>query len=96
MFLLILYFQQKLILPTLCTSIAVGVAGYLMLWSTPIARGTGFGYVFAGLISHYFIYELRYPNEYYFYFNAGLSKSILYGSTLTLNLVIGMLTLYYE
>ena len=95
MILPIMYFQQKLILPTLSVAVGVGIAGYFSIWSIPIIQGTGFGYILAGPLTHYFIYELRYPNEYYFYFNLGLNKSVLCTSTAFINFIIGGLILYY-
>lgn len=88
-------FQQKLILPTFCVALGIGIAGYFMVWSTPLLEGTGFGYILAGPLTQYFIYEIRNENEYYFYFNMGLSKIMLYGSTVILNLTIGALILFY-
>jgi hypothetical protein len=66
-----------------------------MVWSTPIPKGIGFGYLVAGPVAHYFIYELRYKNEYYFYFNHGLDKFMLYASTLILNIAVASSILYY-
>ena len=94
MILLIGTFQRKLILPTFCVSLAIGVAGYFMIWSTPIIAGTGFGYLLAGPMVHYYRYELRHPNEYYFYFNGGLSKLRLYATTIFVNSIIAALILY--
>ena len=88
-------FQQKLILPTFCVALAIGIAGYFMVWSTPLVQGTGFGYILAGPLTHYFIYELRNENEYYFYFNMGFNKIMLYSSTVILNLIVGALILFY-
>ena len=85
----IVAFQQKLILPTFCVALGIGIAGYFMVWSTPLVQGTGFGYILAGPMVHYFIYELRNPNEYYFYFNTGVGKIILYSVTVILNLILG-------
>ncbi len=45
--------------------------------------------ILAGPLTHYFIYELRNENEYYFYFNMGLNKIMLYASTVILNLIFG-------
>ena len=92
---LIAAFQQKLVLPTFCLAVGIGLAGYLMVWSTPIVQGTGFGYFLAGPLIQYFIYDARNENEYYFYFNMGLSKIVLYTFTVMLNLVLGGLILLY-
>ncbi|HET6539906.1 MAG TPA: hypothetical protein VFG46_05425 [Chryseolinea sp.] len=91
----IVAFQQKLILPTFCVALAIGIAGYFMAWSTPLVQGTGFGYILAGPLTQYFIYELRNENEYYFYFNMGFNKIMLYGSTVILNVIFGTLILLY-
>jgi len=91
----IVAFQQKLILPTFCVALGIGIAGYFMVTSIPVVQGTGFGYILAGPLTHYFIYELRNENEYYFYFNMGLNKIILYGSTVILNLIFGAMILLY-
>ena len=91
MLILIATFQQKLILATFCVAVAIGVAGYVMIWSTPIIQGTGFGYFLAGPMVHYYLYDLRNPNEYYYYFNAGIRKRVLYVTTLGLNAGVGTL-----
>jgi hypothetical protein len=92
---LIAAFQQKLLLPTFGLALGIGIAGYFMAPSIPIIQGTGYGYIFAGPVMHYFIYELRYENEYYFYFNSGLSKIHLYTSTIILNVTLSGLILFY-
>jgi hypothetical protein len=88
-------FHQKLILPTFCVALAIGFAGYFMVWSTPIIEGTGYAYILAGPLSHYFIYELKNENEYYFYFNKGLQKSTLYTTTIVLNSILSGIILFY-
>lgn len=92
---LLMSFHQKLLLPTFCCAVGIGFAGYCMIWSTPIIEGTGFGYIVAGPLTHYFTYDIKNENEYYFYFNSGLNKLVLYASTVTINLIIGGLILYY-
>lgn len=92
---LVAAFQQKLIIPTFCVALGIGIAGYFMPWSTPVFQGMGFGYFLAGPLTQYFIYELRNENEYYFYFNKGIGKIILYGSTIIFNTILGALILWY-
>lgn len=92
---LLVSFHQKLLLPTLCTAVAIGIAGYFMVWSTPIDQGTGFGYILSGPLTQFFLYDLRNPNEYYFYFNKGLSKLHLYVSSLVVNTILGAIILSY-
>lgn len=95
MIFLVAAFQQKLVLPTFCVALGIGVAGYFMVPSIPVVQGTGFGYLLAGPLTHCFIYELRNSNEYYFYFNAGLTKITLYFTTIILNLILSGLVLFY-
>ncbi len=92
---LMISFHEKLLLPTLCVAAGIGVAGYFMVWSTPIIQGAGYGYMLAGPITHYYLYDLKSPNEYYFYFNTGLTKVHLYASSFILNFALGTATLYF-
>jgi hypothetical protein len=95
MFLLdvLLSFHKKLILPTFVVAIGIGAAGYFMIFSTPFLKGFGFGYILSGLITQYFVYDVRHTNEYFFYYNLGITKPVLYGSTLVLNFFIGIMIL---
>jgi hypothetical protein len=83
----ILIFYRKLILPSLAVAIALAYLGYSgtgrFSWGT-----VGIGYILITLIFQYFIYEIRNPNDYYFYHNIGLSKYLLWGTTLILSLLI--------
>lgn len=86
----ILIFYQKLIIPSLILSglfgfIGLGIAGEFSL------KTIGISYVFLGLLFHYFIYEVRNSNEYYFYYNIGLSRLSLWLITFVLNLMIGFI-----
>jgi hypothetical protein len=40
---------------------------------------------------HFAIYEIRNPNEYYFYYNLGLSKTVLWISTIAISFCIGLI-----
>jgi hypothetical protein len=92
---LLFAFHQKLILPTMSMAVGIGIAGYFMLWSTPILEGTGYGYIASGPLMHYIIYDVLHPGEYYFYFNARLNRLGLYLSTIVLNIIIGASILSY-
>jgi len=79
-------FYFKILIPTI-------------LFSLLIAFQTGFNTSNIGLcfllllpLFHYFIYELRLKNEYYFYANFGFSKLFLWIMTLSLSLIINILT----
>lgn len=85
----ILIFYKKLVIPNLILSglsgfIGLGIAGDFFL------KTIGVSYIILGLLFHYFIYEVRDSNEYYFYYNMGLSRLSLWIITLVLNLIIGL------
>lgn len=50
-------------------------------------------YILFSLLFQYFIYEVRNPNEYYFYYNLGLNKYILWGSTFMLSSIIAIISI---
>jgi len=50
----------------------------------------GLGYIFSAPLFHLFNYEVRNTNEYYFYYNLGLSKILLWISTILISLTIGL------
>jgi len=83
----ILIFYRKLILLSLVVEIALAYLGYSgtgkFSWGT-----IGIGYILITLVFQYFIYEIRNPNDYYFYYNMGLSKYLLWGTTLILSFLI--------
>jgi hypothetical protein len=86
----ILIFYQKLIIPTLILSgllgfIGLGITGEISL------KTIGISYIFLGLLFHYFIYEVRNYNEYYFYYNMGLSRLSLWIITFVLSFIIGLI-----
>jgi hypothetical protein len=47
--------------------------------------------IFASLLFHYLIYEIRNSKEYYFYFNMGLTKLMLWLSTLFISIFIAVI-----
>jgi len=52
-------------------------------------KSIGFSFLFIAPLMQYFIYEVKNKHEYYFYYNLGLSNTILWVSTI----VIGFLNL---
>lgn len=86
----ILIFYQKLIIPALILS---GLLGFMGLGVTGVfsLEAIGISFMFSGPLFHYFIYEVRNNNEYYFYFNMGLSRLSLWIITFSLSLVIGLI-----
>ncbi len=86
----ILIFYQKLIIPTLIVSVVMGMIGYGMSKEFSL-KAIGISYLFLGLLFHYFIYEVRNSNEYYFYYNLGLSRLSLWVISFVLSLAIGLI-----
>jgi hypothetical protein len=86
----ILIFYQKLIVPTLALSVMAGFIGSGLTGALSF-KTIGISYVLFGLLFHYFIYEVRNRNEYYFYFNLGLSRLTLWIATFVLNLLTGLI-----
>jgi hypothetical protein len=76
-------FLQKYIL------ILLGNSGdTIPIFSSEAAAGSCF--VFS-LFFQYIIYETKNPNEYYFYYNLGLSKYILWFSNFIFSLILSIL-----
>ncbi len=85
----ILFFYKKLVIPSLAMAIAVGFLEWLLTEQFSL-KTVGYTYILASMYFHYLIYEKRNPGEYYFYYNMGLCKSILWGTSLFLSLIIGL------
>jgi hypothetical protein len=68
-------------------AIALGVPEWLLTEVFPFGKVVSY-YLVMSLLFHYYIYEKRNSNEYYFYFNLGLSKYVLWGSTLILSFML--------
>ena len=86
----ILIFYQKLIVPTSVFSGLLGLIGFGITGEFSF-KVLGISYIILGLLFHYFVYEIRNHNEYYFYYNIGLSKLTLWVSTFILSLIIGLI-----
>lgn len=84
-------FYRKLIVPSLSASITIGVLIFLISGSLPEAtKITGFCYLIFTPVFHFFFYEVVHPNEYYFYYNMGITKLVLWLSTVILSLMISL------
>lgn len=71
-------------------SILIGALG--MVASGPFSlASTGVAFMFIAPLFQYFIYEISHPEEYYFYFNMGLSRLILWLCTLVISFCIGLI-----
>lgn len=83
-------FYRKLIIPTLFAAIAIG-AIIMGVSGSFYVKPIGVGYIFLTPVFHYFIYEVRNPGEYYFYYNMGLTKGFLWIMSVLLSAFIGLL-----
>jgi hypothetical protein len=83
-------FYRKLILPALSMSVAINFLVFILKDSFSFTL-LGMIYIILAPMFHYFIYEIRNPNEYYFYYNMGITKPVLWLSTVILSLFIGLI-----
>lgn len=83
----VFFFYQKLIMPSVAVSLL------LSLFLLPYANlnvGIGASYIVVTPAFHYFTYEIKHHREYYFYFNLGLSKIVLWSCTLLISSILGL------
>ncbi len=83
-------FYKKLIVPSLALSVLFGLYNMYMNGSF-LVTSIGLAYIFVPLLMHYFTYEIKNRNEYYFYHNLGLDRISLWISTFIISLVIAIL-----
>lgn len=86
----ILFFYKKLVVPSLIVAIALGFLGGISTGEFSL-KTFGISYFLMSMCFHYIIYEKRNRGEYYFYYNMGLSKYLLWGTTLFLSLIFGLI-----
>jgi len=89
----LLLFYKKLIVPSFTMSILMGVMGMVVSDSVSTAS-IGTAYIVFAPFFHFAVYEIRNPNEYYFYYNLGLSKISLWAFTLIFSFVIGLTLIF--
>lgn len=83
-------FYKKLIIPGFSTSIVIEALPYLSTGSLSF-KWLGISYMILTPMFQYYIYEIRNPDEYYFYYNMGINKLILWMSTVILSFLIGLI-----
>ncbi len=85
-----LVFYKKLVVPIAVLSILLGV---IVGASTGqfTAKSIKLMYIVFTPFVLFFVYEVRSPNEYYFYYNLGLSKRQLWGSAMLISVIVGYL-----
>lgn len=94
----LLIFQKKLIIPSLILAyllnLLLGTVN-ILLEKVELSSVTGFGfaYLFSTLLFQYFIYEIKNKNEYYFYFNLGISKAVLWAGNFAFGLLVLFITM---
>lgn len=81
-------FYKKIIIPPLLLSI---ILSFLLLPRPYLFIGTGTAFILLFPTIHYFTYEIRKPREYYFYYNLGLGKLMLWTTTIGLSFLTGFL-----
>lgn len=84
------FFYQKLIIPSLTISVLLAL---LSLKLVDFNVGIGFSYIILTPLFHYFIYEIQHPDEYYFYYNLGLSKGSLWICTFIISSLAGFIAI---
>ena len=82
------FFYQKLIVPSLALAILLSL---FTMEFIEIHTGIGIAFIFLTPIFHYATYEVNRPNEYYFYYNLGLSKAVLWANTIITSSIIGFI-----
>lgn len=80
-------FYKRIVFPALLFSAVLSSFGMTLV---NFFGGLGFAFLFLLPLFHYLSYEIRYPGEYYFYHNQGLSKLVLWLITLVISLLVGL------
>lgn len=86
----LLFFYKKLIVPSLI--IASGLGGLNAVFSGSFSFQTvGLAYMFLVPLFHFFTYEVKRPNEYYFYYNLGFTKRFLWCFTVVVSSTLALI-----
>lgn len=82
------FFNKKILLLSFVISPLLPL---LSIWPISYTTAVGTAFMFVLPLVHYLNYELHIPAEYYFYFNLGLTKKILWINTVLISVIIGTL-----
>jgi hypothetical protein len=82
-------FYLKIIVPNITISTLLLLVVFFITREIQL-KIFGFSFIFFGFLIHYFIYEVKNYNEYYFYNNIGLSNLKLRIISFILSLIIGL------
>lgn len=81
-------FYKKILIPALLFSL-------LISFLLPHGVETfGLSFLLILPLLHYFIYEVRFKNEYYFYANSGFSRTFLWAGTIVSGIIVKIITLF--
>lgn len=84
-----------MVLPTITVALVFGFLGIINPNHFSL-KTVGISYILLSMVFQYLIYEVRYPNEYYFYYNLGLSKFFLWAGSFSLSLIVGLFIITME
>lgn len=81
------FFYQKIIIPSLIFSVILPL---LFQQYTGFFTGAGISFMILLPTMHYLTYEIRKSGEYFFYYNLGLSKLMLWITTISSGAILGI------
>lgn len=76
-----LIFYKKIFELSLIMTFAFGLFSFF-LFQEAIFEVIGISYFIFSIFFHFFLYEIRNPDDYYFYYNFGFSKAFLWSVTI--------------
>jgi len=82
-------FYRKMAIPALVISILFGLLIHLISGHF-FFKMAGIAFIISSILLQYFVYEVINSKEYYFYYNIGLSKHLLWGASLLVSFLIGL------
>jgi len=81
-------FYRKILIPALLFSLLISCL-------LPFNIETfGLSFLLISPVLHYFMYEVRFKSEYYFYANSGFSKIFLWAGTILSGMIVKIITLF--
>ncbi len=87
---LLFWFQKRIAIPAMAISLALSVLA-LGISTRACLTTIGITYLLSAPLIHYLVYEVRSPDEYYFYYNLGLSRIFLWTTTLLSAIIIALI-----
>jgi hypothetical protein len=84
------FFYKKMAIPIWSISILIGFLDF----TGPSIGSIGMAEIFVAPVMHFLIYELGNQEEYYFYYNIGFTKVLLWGITLGVGVMVGLIMIF--